>query len=216
MMDLLASIGVWFHGEETKNSPREKKRKGWTDRKFKEESRISDIIEYDKLTSEEQSQVNELIYMINENERKNMDEYRLDNNLLTYKEMINKEKGVPVDSVIKYSKEEISHLTKLLYSIADYRPNSGHYMQGVTKEKILENDLKNYLGYFNYEESDDLAIERMEIMHDARVEKGLIPFKDLISKEMIEGLSPETRALLLRANKKIEDKAYSLSGSNFN
>ncbi len=207
MINLFTAIGGLFHGEATKKSPLEEKRKGWTDRKFKEESRISDIIEYDKLSSEEQSQLNDLIYMINEDERKNMDEYRLDNNLLTYKEMINKEKGVPVDSVIKYSKEEISHLTKHLYSIADYRPNSGHYMQGVTKERILENDLKNYLGYFIYEEPDDLAIERMEIMHDERVEKGLIPFKDLITKEMIEGLSLETRALLLRANKNIEDKA---------
>lgn len=216
MIDLLTAIGVWFHGEGTNKSPPEKKRKGWTNRKFKEESRISDIMEYDKLSSEEQSQVNDLIYMINENERENMDEYRLDNNLLTYKEMINKGKGVPVDSVIKYSKEEISHLKKLLYSIADYRPNSGHYMQGLTKERILENDLRNYLGCFDDEESDDLVIERMEIRHDERVEKGLIPFKDLITKEMIEGLTPRKRARLLRANKKIEDKAYNLVGSNFN
>ena len=186
MIDLLASIGVWFHGEK---SPTAKKRKGWTSRKFKEESRISDIMEYDKLSIEEQSQVNNLIYMINENERDNMDEYRLDNNLLTYKEMINKEKGVPVDSVIKYSKEEISHLKKLLYSIADYRPYSGHYMKGLTKEKILENDLKNYLGCLDDDDSDDFVIEMMEIRYDERVEKGLIPFKDLITKEMIEGLT---------------------------
>ena len=214
MIDLLAAMGVWFHGEGTKKSPPEKRRKGSTSRKFKEESRISDIMEYDKLSSEEQSQVNNLIYMINEYERKNMDEYRLDNNLLTYKEMINNEKGVPVDSVIKYSKEEISHLKKRLYSIADYRPYSGHYMQGLTKEKILENDLKNYLGCLDDDDSDDFVIEMMEIRHDERVEKGLIPFKDLITKEMLEDLTPEKRARLLRSNKKIEDKAYNLVGSN--
>ena len=209
MADLLTIIGEWLHGEATK-----KKRKGWTPRHFKEESRISDIMEYDTLSSEEQSQVNDLIYMINESERENMDEYRLDNNLLTYKEMINKDKGVPLDSVIKYSKEEISHLTKRLYSIADYRPNYGHYMKDLTKEKILENDLKSYLGCLDEDDagcldedaSDDFIINMMEIRHDERVEKGLIPLKDLISKEMIERLTPKKRERLLKANKKIEDK----------
>ena len=46
----------------------------------------------------------------------------------------------------------------------------------------------------------------MEIRHDERVEKGLIPLKDLISKEMIERLTPKKRERLLKANKKIEDK----------
>ena len=207
MVDILAYIRELFQGNTTNKSPSEKKRKGWTTRNFKEESRISDIMEYDNLSSEEQSQVNKLIYMINENVRDNMDEYRLDNNLLTYKEMINNDKGVPVDSEINYSKEEISHLTKLLYSIADYRPNSGHYMRGLTKEIILENDLRNYLGCLDDDDSDDFVIEMMLKRHDERVEKGLIPFKDLIPEEMIEKLTPKQKERLLKANKKIEDKA---------